>query len=98
MPVSLCPFIAAPVLGTGSTETSLWTHYSAGAREYCGNAFPDGMCKNERLAENVVTPTTKAVDHDEPISATEIVERGLMSQADWDQVWRPMQGFAEGFV
>ena len=32
----------------GSTDTSLWTHYSAGARDYCGNSFPDGMRKNER--------------------------------------------------
>ena len=55
---------------------------------YCGNEFPDGMRKNERLAVNVVTPTTKAVDHDEPISAAEIVDRGLMSQADWDTVRR----------
>lgn len=44
------------------------------------------MRKNERLAANVVTPTTKAADHDEPISAALIVERGLMSQADWDTV------------
>jgi phosphoribosylaminoimidazole-succinocarboxamide synthase len=69
---------------TGSTETSLWTHYSNGAREYCGNRFPDGMKKNERLQENVLTPTTKAVDRDVPISAGEIVAQGLMSQADWD--------------
>ena len=32
----------------GSTETSLWTHYKAGEREYCGNAFPDGLKKNDR--------------------------------------------------
>lgn len=71
---------------TGSTETSLWTHYSAGAREYCGNAFPDGMHKNERLAGNVITPTTKAADHDEPISPREIVAQGLMSQVGWVRV------------
>lgn len=65
---------------TGSTSTSLWTHYSNGAREYCGNTFPDGMRKNERLAKNVITPTTKAEDHDEPINPTDIVARGLMSQ------------------
>lgn len=34
----------------------------------------------------MVTPTTKAADHDEPISPDEIVARGLMSQADLDQV------------
>ncbi|KAL6760364.1 hypothetical protein V8C86DRAFT_2554027 [Haematococcus lacustris] len=71
---------------TGSTDTSLWTHYKAGARQYCGNSFPDGMQKNDRLAVNVLTPTTKAEDHDVPISPQEIVAQGLMSQQDWDQV------------
>ena len=35
----------------GSTDTSLWTHYSAGERDYCGNSFPDGMVKNDRLEQ-----------------------------------------------
>ena len=70
---------------TGSTDTSLWTHYSRGEREYCGNAFPDGMAKNQRLRENVVTPTTKAADHDEPIAPAEIVARGLMTREQWDE-------------
>lgn len=71
---------------TGSTSTSLWTHYSRGERNYCGNDFPDGLVKNQRLPTNVVTPTTKAADHDEPISPAEIVKRGLMTQAQWDAV------------
>jgi phosphoribosylaminoimidazole-succinocarboxamide synthase len=71
---------------TGSTDTSLWTHYNSGAREYCGNHFPDGMRKNQRLAANVITPTTKAVDHDVPISPAEIVAQGLMTQQEWDDV------------
>ncbi|KAG2497697.1 hypothetical protein HYH03_004434 [Edaphochlamys debaryana] len=71
---------------TGSTDTSLWTHYKAGEREYCGNAFPDGMRKNDRLAKNVITPTTKAEDHDVPISPAEIVAQGLMTQQEWDTV------------
>ena len=37
--------------GAGSTDTSLWTHYKAGERRYCGNDFPDGMRKNDRLAQ-----------------------------------------------
>lgn len=69
---------------TGSTSTSLWTHYNRGERSYCGSSFPDGMRKNQRLAANVITPTTKAEDHDEPISPQDIVARGLMSQQDWD--------------
>ena len=30
--------------------------------------------------QNVITPTTKAVDHDVPISPQDIVKQGLMSQ------------------
>ena len=33
---------------TGSTDTSLWTVYNAGQRQYCGNSFPDGLRKNQR--------------------------------------------------
>ncbi|KAK9836421.1 hypothetical protein WJX74_000107 [Apatococcus lobatus] len=73
---------------TGSTSTSLWTHYKDGARSYCGNTFPDGLRKNDRLESNVVTPTTKAADHDEPISPAGIVERGLMSQAELEETMR----------
>lgn len=69
---------------TGSTDTSLWTHYKAGEREYCGNFFPDGMRKNDRLTHNVITPTTKAKDHDEPIAPGDIIARGLMSKEHWE--------------
>ena len=34
---------------TGSTSTSLWTHYNNGEREYCGIQFPDGLKKNQKL-------------------------------------------------
>ncbi len=44
------------------------------------------MKKNDKLAVNVITPTTKAESHDVPISPKEIVQQGLMSQADWDKV------------
>lgn len=27
---------------TGSTDTSLWTVYNKGIRNYCGNVLPDG--------------------------------------------------------
>lgn len=46
------------------------------------------MLKNQRLPVNVITPTTKSEEHDEPISAADIVSRGLMTQADWDTASR----------
>ena len=45
-------------------------------------------CALLRLERNVITPTTKAEDHDEPISPDEIVERGLMTQHQWAQARR----------
>lgn len=69
---------------TGSTDTSLWTHYARGERDYCGNAFPDGMKKNDRLLKAVITPTTKAESHDEPIAPADILARRLMAPSDWE--------------
>ena len=34
---------------TGSSNTSLWTHYQNGVREYCGIALPEGLKKNSNL-------------------------------------------------
>lgn len=70
---------------TGVTSTAVWTAYNKGERQFCGNQLPDGMVKNQPFAEPIITPTTKSDAHDEKISAQEIVERGLMTQAQWDQ-------------
>ena len=67
---------------TGSTSTSLWTHYNKGVRNYCGITFPDGLVKNQKLDNNVVTPTTKG-ESDELITPDEIVSSGLMSREEW---------------
>ncbi|PIA53420.1 hypothetical protein AQUCO_00900179v1 [Aquilegia coerulea] len=70
---------------TGSTDTSLWTVYNKGVRNYCGNALLDGLVKNQKLPANILTPTTKAADHDVPVTPHEIVERGLMTQDEYDE-------------
>ena len=69
---------------TGSTSTSLWTVYNNGDREYCGNILEEGLVKNQKLDENMLTPTTKEEHHDRPISPEVIVKEGWMSQEDWD--------------
>jgi phosphoribosylaminoimidazole-succinocarboxamide synthase len=70
---------------SGTTSTSLWTQYHSGVRHYCGIDFPEGLRKNERLAQAVLTPTTKDKDHDKPISPAEIISEGWMTQHDWDE-------------
>ena len=69
---------------TGSTSTSAWTLYSNGERNICGNALPDGMVKNQKFSEPIITPTTKSEEHDESISPEWIVNQELMSQEEWD--------------
>ena len=71
---------------TGNTETSLWTHYKNGSRNYCGVVFPDGLVKNQKLEYPVVTPTTKD-ENDRPITPEEIVSGGFMTQPQMDYVF-----------
>ena len=69
---------------TGSTDTSIWTQYQKGVRNYCGHSLPGGMCKNQPLPQNIVTPTTKEKAHDRPISGEEIVAEGWMTARQWE--------------
>jgi phosphoribosylaminoimidazole-succinocarboxamide synthase len=71
---------------TGSTDTSAWTQYSGGSRNICGNILPEGMVKNQKFDNPILTPTTKAEDHDESISAEEIVNRGLIEEETWKKL------------
>ena len=73
---------------TGSTDTSVWTMYKAGQRNMYGVKFADGMVKNQKLPKTILTPTTKALagGHDQPITPTDIVAKGLLTQAQWDKV------------
>ena len=74
----------------GTTATSVWSMYKTGKREIYGLSFPDGLRENEKLPHTIITPTTKARDgeHDAPVTAAEIVERGLLSALQWEDVSR----------
>ena len=75
---------------TGVTKTSLWSLYESGEREPYGIRLPDGLRKNDRLPRPVITPTTKAEagGHDERLTRSEILERGLVAPGVWAQVER----------
>src|SRR5258708_21817131 len=67
---------------TGVTSTSLWTHYAAGEREIYGIRFPEGLKKNDRLPEPIVTPTTKStVGHDDRLPLANVVEKNYLTSA-----------------
>jgi phosphoribosylaminoimidazole-succinocarboxamide synthase len=40
---------------------SMWRAYAQGEREFCGIAIPDGLHKDQRLPELLITPSTKGV-------------------------------------
>lgn len=73
---------------TGTTSTSVWSMYKAGRREMYGHRFPDGLREHQKLPATIITPTTKAGhgDHDEPVTADEILARGLLTAAQWERV------------
>ena len=70
---------------TGTTKTSIWPMYKAGRREMYGIRLPEGLSENQMLPQAIVTPTTKAfgAGHDEPLSARDIAQRGLMTESQW---------------
>lgn len=72
---------------TGVTSTALWYRYALGEREIYGYRFPEGLRKNERLPEPIITPTTKggATGHDERLTCAEVVERNLLDARTWEQ-------------
>lgn len=83
----------------GTTATSVWSMYKAGRREIYGFQFPDGLRENEKLPQTIITPTTKARDgeHDEPVTAEEIIGRGLLTPAQWAEITeRALALFARG--
>lgn len=73
---------------TGVTSTALWYRYELGEREIYGYQFPEGLKKNDRLPEPIITPTTKGGEsgHDERLTCAEVVEKGYLDRAAWDQI------------
>lgn len=72
----------------GTTGTSILTLYKQGQRDMYGARFPDGLADNQALPQAIITPTSKAFDggHDEPLSAEEIIGKGLLSERQWQEV------------
>ena len=72
---------------TGETTTSIWHHYSHGARRFCGHDLPDGMRKNQKLDRPILTPSTKAAKggHDQSVSRDEVLASGALTLAEFER-------------
>lgn len=78
---------------------SLWRAYQQGRRDLYGLDLPEGMQQDQRFEQPVITPTTKAArgEHDQPLAAGEVVSRGLVEAARWEQVQQAaLELFARG--
>ena len=71
----------------GNLTGHAWRTYHSGKRELCGVTLPEGMKENDYFPSPIITPSTKAeVGHDEDISRSEIIRRGLVNEADYSQL------------
>ena len=72
----------------GTTSTSILTQYQKGQRQMYGHRLPEGLRPNQALPQAIITPTSKAFDggHDEPLTAAQIVDTGLLTRKQWDEV------------
>ncbi len=73
---------------TGVTDTSIWGSYEQGERVIYGIKFPEGLKKNQKLPEYVITPTTKADFgfHDERLTEKEILQKKIVDPKIWKQM------------
>ena len=68
----------------GNLTGHAWRTYSSGKRVLCGVTMPEGMKENDYFPAPIITPSTKASEgHDEDISATEIINKGLATANEW---------------
>lgn len=79
-----CEAFAVEMVVRGYLAGHAWREYKAGKRVLCGVTLPEGLKENDRLPHPIITPTTKAqVGHDEDISREAILQRGIVSEADY---------------
>src|SRR3989344_4492321 len=71
---------------TGVTDTSIWTRYQKGARDFGGITLPDGMKKNTKLPKPIFDPTTKEDAHDRAITPEQMIAEGLITKELLDEV------------
>lgn len=82
-----CEPFAIEMVIRGCLVGHAWRVYESGVRELCGVPLPDGMKEYDMFEEPIITPSTKAqAGHDEDISAMEIVEQGLASEAEFERL------------
>ena len=87
MVVKRAKALPVEVIIRGYITGSLWRDYQSGAAEAYGIDWPKDLKKDQKFAQPIITPSTKAEygKHDLPISEKAIVEQGLVPAAVWQE-------------
>jgi phosphoribosylaminoimidazole-succinocarboxamide synthase len=71
----------------GNLVGHAWRTYSSGQRILCGAVMPENLKENDYFPTPIITPSTKAeAGHDEDISPKEIIEQGICTETEWQQL------------
>jgi fusion protein PurCD len=73
------------VIMRGYLTGSMWRGYRVGNRVFSGVRVGDGLTKNQKFPQPLLTPTTKE-KVDRPITPDEIVKSGLVEASIWEKV------------
>lgn len=75
-----------------------WRQYRGGHRMLCGASMPEGLKESDAFPQPIITPSTKADEgHDEDITSSGILESGLCTETEWENMSRyALALFAEG--
>ena len=80
----LCKPFKVEMVIRGYLSGHAWREYAEGKRSICGVEMPDGLKENDKFPYPIITPTTKSDHgHDQDISASEIIRRGIVSEDDY---------------
>lgn len=83
----MCEPFKVEMVVRGYLSGHAWRTYRDGGRELCGEILAEGLKENDRLPMPIITPTTKAaVGHDMDISKSEILNQGIVSREDYEQL------------
>ncbi|MBI1970032.1 phosphoribosylaminoimidazolesuccinocarboxamide synthase [Candidatus Woesearchaeota archaeon] len=82
MVVEECKAIPIEMVVRGYITGSLWREYAAGKRQLYGITFKEGLKKDQKFKQSILTPTTKEQygKHDKPVSREEILREKIVEK------------------
>jgi len=82
-----CEPIMLEMVVRGYLAGHAWREYKSGQRILCGETMVEGLKQNDKFPTPLITPATKAEEgHDEDISKKEILDQGIVTEEQWNQL------------